>query len=171
MNNYPLIIIGLLLTSTTSFALEKANVQQIDDVHQRTQQVLPFDMNQTLQTFSKTVHGGVQHVVVKPAANIREIKRIQAYLLKLANDFRKGDFSDTERIHGANMPGLAQLKAAKTDDIKFEYSALEKGGQIHLTTEYPLLVQALHEWFDAQANEHGNDAIQEHIQHHTTPAE
>jgi hypothetical protein len=74
---------------------------------------------------------------------------IQAHLLKIANEFRKGDFSVTERIHGADMPGLAQLKMAETDDIKFEYKALANGAQIHYSTEYPQYIQALHEWFDA----------------------
>lgn len=37
----------------------------------------------------------------------------------------------TERMHGADIPGLIQLKTAKPDDIKCEYQDLENGGQIH----------------------------------------
>jgi hypothetical protein len=96
---------------------------------------------------------------------------IQAHLLKIADEFRKGDFSVTERVHGPDMPGLAQLKKAQPDDIKFEYEALPEGAQIHYSTEYPQYVQALHEWFDAQQREHGNVVIPEHIRHHSTPAE
>jgi hypothetical protein len=171
MKNYPLILAGFLLFSTTTLALEKTSPKQIDEVDQRMQQVVPFALDQTLETFTKTVHGGVQHVVAKSADNTQQIKLIQAHLLKIANEFRKGDFSVTERVHGANMPGLAQLKMAETDDIKFEYKALPNGAQIHYSTEYPQYVQALHEWFDAQKTEHGNDVIPEHIQHHATPAE
>lgn len=171
MKNYPLILAGFLLFSTTTLALEKTSPKQIDEVDQRMQQVVPFALDQTLETFTKTVHGGVQHVVAKSADNTQQIKLIQAHLLKIANEFRKGDFSVTERVHGADMPGLAQLKRAETDDIKFEYKALPNGAQIHYSTEYPQYVQALHEWFDAQKTEHGNDVIPEHIQHHATPAE
>ena len=171
MKHYPLIFIGLLLFSTTTPAIEKASPKPVDEVRQRVQQVTPYAVDQTLQTFSKTVHGGVQHVVAKSADNAQQIKLIQAHLLKIANEFRKGDFSVTERVHGANMPGLAQLKMAETDDIKFEYKALPNGAQIHYSTEYPQYAQALHEWFDAQKSEHGNDVIPEHIQHHATPAE
>ncbi len=171
MKNYLLILAGFLLFSTTTLALEKTSPKQIDEVDQRMQQVVPFALDQTLETFTKTVHGGVQHVVAKSADNTQQIKLIQAHLLKIANEFRKGDFSVTERVHGANMPGLAQLKMAETDDIKFEYKALPNGAQIHYSTEYPQYVQALHEWFDAQKTEHGNDVIPEHIQHHATPAE
>lgn len=171
MKHYPLLFIGLLLVSTTTPALEKTGSTQTDEAHQRVQQVAPYALDQTLQTFSKTVHGGVQHVVAKSANNTRQIKLIQTYLLKITNEFRKGDFSVNEQVHGADMPGLAQLKRAETDDIKFEYKALPDGAQIHYSTEYPQYVQALHEWFDAQMNDHGNDVIPEHIQHHSTPAE
>jgi len=171
MKNYPLILAGLLLFSTTTLAVEKASPKQMDEVDQRMQQVVPFALDHALETFSKTVHGGVQHVVAKSADDTQQIKLIQAHLLKIADEFRKGDFSVTERVHGANMPGLAQLKMAETDDIKFEYKALPNGAQIHYSTEYPQYVQALHEWFDAQKSEHGNDVIPEHMQHHATPAE
>lgn len=171
MKNYPLILAVLLLFSATAFALEKPSPTPIDDVHQRMQQVVPFTLDQTLLTFTKTVHGGIQHLVAKSADNTRQIKLIQAHLLEIANQFRKGDFSVTERMHGAGMPGLAQLKTAKTDDIKFEYEALPNGAQIHYSTEYPQFVQALHEWFDAQMREHGSAVLPEHSQHHSTPAE
>jgi len=171
MKHSPLIFIGLLLFSTTTPAVEKVSPKQVDEVQQRTQQVVPYALDQTLQTFSKTVHGGVQHVVVKSADNTEQIKLIQANLLKMASDFRKGDFSVTEHIHGADMPGLARLKMAEIDDIKYEYKALPNGAQIHYSTEYPQYVQALHEWFDAQMSEHGNEVVPEHIKHHATPAE
>lgn len=171
MKHYRLIFIGLLLFSTITPALEKADPKQTDEMRQRMQQVVPYALDQTLQTFTKTIHGGVQHVIAKSADNTRQIKLIQQHLLKIADEFRKGDFSATERIHGADMPGLVQLKTAKTDDIKFEYKALPNGAQIHYTTEYPQFDQALHEWFDAQISDHGNAEIPEHIQHHSTPAE
>lgn len=171
MKHYHLIFIGLLLFSTTAPALEKVSPEQIAEVRQRMQQVVPYALDQTLQTFTKTVHGGVQHVIAKSADNTQQIKLIQEYLLKISNELRNGDFSEIERIHGADMPGLVQLKTAKTDDIKFEYRVLANGAQIHYSTEYPQFDQALHEWFDAQISDSGNDVIPEHIQHHSTPAE
>ncbi|MGJ0492246.1 aspartate carbamoyltransferase [Methylobacter sp.] len=171
MKYYPLLFVGLLCFSTTTPAFEKASPDQMAEVQYRQQQMVPYSLDQTLQTFSKTVHGGVQHVITKSPGNTREIKSIQAHLHKIADEFRKGDFSVTERMHGPDMPGLAQLKRAEPDDIKFEYKALANGGQIHYSTEYPQYVQALHEWFDAQISEHGNVIVPEHKKHHATPAE
>lgn len=171
MKTITLLGAGLLLFSLHVLALEKASPKQFDEVQQRTQQLVPYDLDQTQMTFTRSVHGGVQHVIAKSADNIRQIKLIQANLLKMAIDFRKGDFSVTEKIHGAAMPGLAQLKKAEMYDIKYEYKALPNGAQIHYSTEYPQYVQALHEWFDAQMSEHGSLVAPSHSQHHVTPAE
>ncbi len=171
MKNHLFILTGLMLFSMTASAVEKTSAAPSDEVHQRMQQVVPFTLDKSLQTFTKTVHGGVQHVVAKSADDTRQIKLIQTHLLEIANAFKKGDFSTTERIHGSDMPGLAQFKKAETDDIKFEYKALPNGAQIHYSTEYPQFVDALHQWFDAQKSEHGNDEAPEHTQHHSSPAE
>jgi len=130
-----------------------------------------YSPDNTLQTFSKTVHGGVQHVVAKPGADAKVIGAIQAHLRQLAGAFASGDFSASERMHGAAMPGLATLKSAKPDEIRYEYRALPNGAQIHYSSEYPQLVQALHEWFDAQTQAHGATEVPGHQQHHSTPAQ
>jgi hypothetical protein len=171
MKNYALLLIGLLLFATTARALEKSSSNPVDLVNQRVQQAVPYALDQTLQTFTKTVHGGVLHVIAKSADNSHQIMLIREDLLKMANEFRKGDFSRTERMHGAHMPGLDQLKKAQIDEIRFDYKILENGAQIHFSTEYPQFVDALHEWFDAQINDHGNEVIPEHSQHHLAPAE
>lgn len=171
MKPFLLILLGLFLLSTAVSATEKPGSKPVEDVQRRTQQVVPYALDKTLQTFSKTVHGGVQHVVAKSADDTQQIKFIQSHLFNIANQFRKGDFSVTERMHGADMPGLVQLKLANPGDIRFEYKALENGAQIHYSSEYPQYVQALHEWFDAQAKEHGNSPIPGHNQHHSTTAD
>lgn len=133
--------------------------------------LVSYDTQQALESFSKTVHGGIMHIVAKSADNIQQIKLIQQYLRQTAAEYKKGDFSSTERFHGADMPGLAQMKSAKADDIRYDYKTLQNGGQIHFSTEYPHLLNALHQWFDAQIKEHGSAALPEHEQHHASPAE
>ncbi|MBD9357626.1 aspartate carbamoyltransferase [Methylomonas albis] len=169
MKHYLLIVLGLLQCLIAVQAIEEAPVTSISP--EQLQKVVPFAVQGTLQTFTKTVHGGVQHVVIKLAENASQIKLIQAHLQKRAEQYQAGDYSVTERLHGAEMPGLAQLKMAKTDDIKVKYQALDNGGQIHFSSEYPQFVQALHEWFDAQAQDHGNPEIPGHNRHHSQPAE
>ena len=133
--------------------------------------LVPYDSKQAYESFSKTVHGGIMHIVAKSADNASQVKLIQHYLQQTATEFNNGDFSSTERFHGPDMPGLAQMKSAKSGDIRYVYKALPNGGQIHISTEYSQLLTALHHWFDAQIKEHGNAPIPEHGQHHASPAE
>ncbi len=166
MKHY-LFLIGLLVFSAT-LAAETSSSERKSEVYRRTQQATSYDMNKTLHTFTQTVHGGIQHVVVKSASDKEQIQLIRNNLRKMADDFGKGDFSETERIHGTDMPGLAQLKRAQPNDIKFEYETLENGAQIHYSSEYPQYIEALREWIQAQAVDHNNDVINEHSQHHQT---
>ncbi|OAI18983.1 MULTISPECIES: hypothetical protein [Methylomonas] len=133
--------------------------------------LVPYDRAQALESFSKTVHGGILHIVAKSADNAEQIRRIQDYLRQTAAEFQKGDFSSTERYHGPDMPGLAQMKVAQPGEIRFDFKRLPDGGQIHFSTEYAPLLTALHHWFDAQIAEHGSAALPEHSQHHATPTE
>jgi hypothetical protein len=171
MKPYLIIALQLLVFSAPGSAQENTDTQPVKEVARLTQQAVPYNLEHIRQTFTKTVHGGVQHVVVKSADDQADIKLIQAHLRKLAEQFQKGDFSVTEHIHGENTPGLRQLKMANPNDIKFAYKALENGAQIHYTSEYPQYVTALHEWFEAQAREHGNDLLPDHSQHHASQAE
>ncbi|QPK63807.1 aspartate carbamoyltransferase [Methylomonas sp. LL1] len=166
-----LIFVILLFFTTLLHAAEHNPNTPSKNLPQRMKEILPYAVDQTVQTYSKTVHGGVQHLVAKSADDTLQIKLIRDHLRKMAEQFRNGDFSLPERLHGADMPGLAQLKLAKPDDIRFDYKPLEKGGQIHYSSEYPQFVGALHEWIDAQNSEHGNPVLPGHAQHHSTTAE
>ncbi|MDD4915925.1 MAG: aspartate carbamoyltransferase [Methylococcales bacterium] len=172
MKHFILIVIGLLLMNATARAQDKAPAMPAGELTQRMQQAVPYRLDQTVQTFTKTVHGGVQHVIVKiPENNEAQIRLIQAHLRKTVEQLKKGDFSLTEGVHGKNMPGLTQLKLAEPDDIRYEYKALKNGAQIHYSSEYPQYVQALHEWFVAQSRAHGNAVVPEHERHHSAVTE
>jgi hypothetical protein len=119
--------------------------------------VMPFDLEQTTHVFQKLDDGGLQKVVVKDPSNKKQIALIQSHLKEESEKFRKGDFSDPAKIHGEDMPGLAQLKAGAAK-IDVRYSALPDGAQIRYQAKDPKLVTALHQWFSAQLSDHGAHA-------------
>jgi hypothetical protein len=127
------------------------------EVATRGAKLMPFDLEQTTHVFEKLDDGGLQKVVVKDAANKKQIVLIQSHLKEESERFRKGDFSDPAKIHGEDMPGLAQLKsgAAKID---IRYTSLPDGAQIRYTAKDAKLVTALHQWFSAQLSDHGDHA-------------
>ena len=127
------------------------------EVAKRGAQVMPFDLEQTTHMFQKLEDGGLQKVVVKDPANQKQIALIQSHLKEESKKFRKGDFADPAKIHGEDMPGLAELKAGAAK-IDVRYTALSDGAQIRYTTKDTKLITALHRWFDAQLSDHGRHA-------------
>ncbi len=151
-----LIIAGGVSLALLTTAILPAQTRQAD-VAKRGAQVMPFDLEQTMHVFQKLKDGGLQKVVVKDAGNKKQIALIQSHLKEAAEKFNKGDFSDPAKIHGDDMPGLAQLRAG-AKQINIRYSALPDGAQIRYTTNDSKLITALHRWFDAQLSDHGHHA-------------
>ena len=106
-------MMAMLLTALPVLALEEASEPRLDEVARRGAQVMPFSLEQTTHIFAKTEKGGLQQVIVKETSNTGQVKLVQAHLSKISREFAQGDFSDPARIHGEDMPGLAELRKAK----------------------------------------------------------
>lgn len=74
---------------------------------------MPFSLKATTHVFFKTGYGGAQRVVVKNAADIAQVNSVRTHLQSIRQQFLKGDFEGPSHIHGVNMPGLNELRAAK----------------------------------------------------------
>ncbi len=126
-------------------------------IAQRGAQVMPFDLEQTTHYFEPTNAGGIQQVTANDPNDQEQIQLVRAHLQEEVAKFTQGNFSDPAAIHGADMPGLATLRAG-AERIQVQYTELPNGGQITYTTADPALVQALHQWFEAQLSDHGDHA-------------
>lgn len=147
-------------------AAEKADEKRLDEIAERGSHVMPFDLEKTTHIFTQTPNGGVQQVIAKNKSDTEQINLIRAHLSEISNEFKHGNFSNPEKIHGTNMPGLAELKAAQPGQIQFEYEELPDGAQITYSTEVEKLKHAIHQWFDAQFSDHACHAVPGHS-HHT----
>lgn len=165
MMKHPLIIILTLLFINPCYAVEKASEQRLGEVAQRGAHVMPFDLERTTHVFSKTALGGVQKVIVKNNKDTAQIKLIRAHLFKISREFQHADYSSPAKIHGENMAGLEALRHAKSEQISILYTDLPKGAEITYSTDEPLLITAIHQWFDAQLSEHARHAISGHASH------
>ena len=122
---------------------------------------MPFDLKQTQHLFTQTDKGGVQQVISRDAGNSLQIELIRQHLLKISGEFSRGDFSNPEKIHGKEMPGLAAFRAAKQGQLQVRYNELPNDAEISYSSEDKALVTAIHQWFDAQLADHGHDACME----------
>jgi hypothetical protein len=119
----------------------------------RAAQVMPFDLSATTHTFTKTDRGGVQQVLANDPADGRNIGLIRSHLQQEAAAFRTGDYSDPARIHGMDMPGVKELQAGASR-VEVRYQPLPAGARITYSSSDPVLVAALHAWFDRQTSDH-----------------
>lgn len=117
-------------------------------------EVMPFDLNRTRHTFTKTGNGGVQNVVVMDASDVRDLDLIRSHLRTEAENFRRGNYSDPAKIHGMDMPGVNELEHGAAR-VRVEFKEIAGGAQIKYTSAEPVLIAALHAWFDRQAGDHG----------------
>jgi len=127
-------------------------------VHEHGASVKPFDLSQTLHHFVSLPDGGLQTVTVNDPTNQTQIALVQQHLAEEADRFQRGDFTDPATLHGASMPGLAELTAA-AGQITVMYSPRADGGEIRYTSQDPAVIDALHRWFAAQLTDHGKDAV------------
>lgn len=157
-----------LFIATPVHAVEKADEQRLDEVAERGSHVMPFDLEKTTHIFSKTDTGGIQQVIAKDKSDTEQINLIRSHLSAIAKEFKQGNFSNPEKIHGASMPGLAELKAAKSGQLEIMYKELPDGAEITYATSIEKLKHAIHRWFDAQLNDHARHAVPGHNTHQHT---
>ncbi len=159
----------IILNSTILIAENKVTAIRLDEVERLGKHVMPFNLEQTLHVFSKIEKGGLQQVIVKDpkdSAADNQIKLIREHLAKIAKDFKQGDFSDPKKIHGENMPGLKALQAAKKGELSIGYQEIPTGAEILYSADNLKLVEAIHQWFDAQLSDHARHATMHHDAHH-----
>ncbi|MGW0601560.1 aspartate carbamoyltransferase [Streptomyces sp. NPDC002776] len=130
-------------------------------VAERGKTVMPFDLEQTTHRFTSTATGGVQDVVADQRGDSEQIGLIRTHLRNEAEAFSRGDFADPARIHGADMPGLAELRDGH-DRIEVRYEERADGATLTYTTNDSALVDALRDWFEAQLGDHGAHAESGH---------
>jgi hypothetical protein len=156
------LICTVLLLVATSDCLSQptsataASARQ-DEVRQKGAQVMPFALEKTVHVFDKTDSGGVQRVLVRGDA-AEQLTMIRSHLQAIAKAFAERDFSKPTHIHGTDMPGLAEMQAAKVGELSVAYKELPEGAEIVYASHSPEMITAIHRWFEAQLRDHGKDA-------------
>ncbi len=148
------------------FVAHAADAQRQADVARLGADVMPFSLAATTHIFTKTSEGGIQRVVARSADDTQQVRLVREHLHDIRAQFLKGDFSGPAHIHGAQMPGLATLRAAKPGQVAIDYKDVKGGAELTYGTADVRLVAALHQWFDAQLSDHGADAMDGNKHHH-----
>jgi len=127
------------------------------EVRARGPEVMQFSLDATQHVFEKTPSGGTQRVRARDG-RAEQVPLIRAHLQGIAHEFAARDFSGPSHIHGAGMPGLAELAAAPAEALTVTYRELDDGAELTYRAQTDALRDAVHRWFDAQLADHGHDA-------------
>jgi len=127
-------------------------------VDQRSKKIMPFDLTKTMHGFQNLPDGGREVVVANDARDAAQIALVRSHLQKEATLFSHGNFSDPAYIHGADMPGLPELRVGWRR-VTVSYATQGSGANITYRTTDPVMVAAIHQWFAAQTMEHGSHAM------------
>jgi len=165
MKNSLIPILSILLIVCPAYAVEKASEKRLDEVAERGVHVMPFDLDLTTHIFSKSEKGGLQQIIAKDSSNMHQIQLIREHLTEISDEFQKGDFSKPVKIHDESMPGIKELRKAKPNQISIIYKDLRDGAEINYSADNPVLINAIHKWFDAQLSDHARHAISGHSHH------
>lgn len=138
-------------------ACGEATADRQAEVAERGAEVMPFDLDATTHRFTKTSDGGVQTVTADDPSDQTQVRLVREHLLVERDMFASGDYDDPARIHGMDMPGVAELRAGY-QRIDVSYSDVPAGAELRYTTNDTDLVKAIHAWFDRQVTDHGAHA-------------
>lgn len=166
MNAVATFLSAVLLAYGTASAAAPADAARLDEVERRGAEVMPFSLERTVHVFTKTERGGLQQVLARDDADAGQVALIREHLQQVAGRFARGDFTDPAAIHGDDMPGLEELRRARSGQIEVVYGELPRGAQIEYATRDPALIAALHRWFDAQLSDHARHAVSGHPHEH-----
>lgn len=159
-------VLLILVMGLLSAPVPAADDARQKSVAERGAKVMPFSLAQTQHQFSKTATGGMQRVIARDDLNLEQVWLIRQHLEQLAASFKQGDFSGPESIHGADMPGLAEMRGAKPGLLQIDYTAEAAGASLTFQSRDQQLINAVHDWFDAQLHDHGRDAMDMHCPRH-----
>jgi hypothetical protein len=79
--------------------------------------------------------------------------QIRAHIKLIQHAFQAGDFSTPEFVHMRSMPGTAVM-AQRRSSIRYEYSDLPRGGQLHIVTTDAEALAAIRQFMAAQRTDH-----------------
>ena len=150
--------IGPATTESAAVAPETTRQQE---VRAKGADVMPFSLDKTMHYFDKSAEGGIQRVRTRADA-ADQIAMIRSHLHEIAGSFGSRNFDKPAHIHGNDMPGLAELRSAKPDELSVTYHELPDGAEVDYRGHTPDVVAAIHRWFDAQLSDHGRDATDGH---------
>lgn len=114
-----------------------------------------FGMSHTESThsFRLFADGGAIELRATDTSDEATVTAIRTHLQEITPQFKKGDFSTPQFVHGYSPDGVAQLEKLG-GAIAYRYEPVENGGRIRITTKSADALNAVHAFLRFQVIEH-----------------
>ncbi|SRR6266446_3071782 len=123
-----------------------------EDVVKRGEHVMGFSHEATTHHFRPFKDGGEIAVMAKDPSEA-SIEQIRSHLGHITKMFSSGNFKAPMLIHDTNPPGTATMTRLK-EQIRYEFSEIERGARIRLVTASPETTDAVHAFLLFQIVDH-----------------
>ncbi len=124
-----------------------------EDVVKRGEHVMGFSHEATTHHFRLFKDGGEIAVTAKDPSDKASIEQIRSHLGHITKMFSSGNFKAPMLIHDTNPPGTATMTRLK-EQIRYEFSEIERGARIRLVTASPETTDAVHAFLLFQIVDH-----------------
>lgn len=155
MNTIPLLVLLAILPGMVSAQQNPSPDQdkRSEDVVKRGEHVMGFSHEATTHHFRLFKDGGEIVVNAKDSNDKANIEQIRTHLGHIAMMFSSGNFKAPMLIHDTNPPGIATMTRLK-EQIRYEFSEVERGARIRLVTASPETTDAVHAFLLFQIVDH-----------------
>jgi hypothetical protein len=124
-----------------------------EDVVKRGEHEMGFSHEATTHHFRLFQDGGEIAVTAKDPNDKASIEQIRTHLGHIVKMFSAGNFNAPMFIHDTNPPGTATMTRLK-EQIRYEFSEIERGARIRLVTASPETTDAVHAFLLFQIVDH-----------------
>src|SRR5579864_2997056 len=116
-------------------------------------QAMGFPHDKTTHHFRMAADGGAIEVTANDSGDKTNTTAIRSHLSHIAMMFRNGDFSTPMFVHDGIPPGVTTMKLLKSN-IGYNYEEIASGGRVHIKSDDPVAVAAIHDFLRFQISEH-----------------
>lgn len=116
-------------------------------------QGMGFSHDATTHHFRIASNGGVIEVTANDPTDKTSTEAIRSHLSHIAVMFKNGDFSTPMFVHDGLPPGVTTMKLLKSN-IGYNYEEIASGGRVHIKSDDPVAVAAIHDFLRFQISEH-----------------
>src|ERR1700758_1019278 len=124
-----------------------------EDVVKRGAHEMGFSHQATTHHFRLFQDGGEIAVTAKDPSDKASIEQIRSHLGHITKMFSSGNFKAPMFIHDPSPPGTATMARLK-EQIRYEFSEIERGARIRLVTASPETTDAVHAFLLFQIVDH-----------------